>query len=228
MSILPEVDVIYGRKPSYSRDQFVGVARLTADPVVFIVPANSSWKSMTDLIEVARKEPGKISNSTGGNYSGIHLPFELLQQAAGIKMLSVPYKGGGPAMASMLAGEVSMTAQVPGVAFPHVKAGTMRALAHSGAKPLDDFPGVPSLKDLKYDVEFYLWVGLFAPKDVPPDVMNTLRGAVAKAMGSSEMTKFSTGVKTALAYQDADEFNRWWAQDAAKLIQTVRRMGRVE
>ena len=183
---------------------------------------------MTDLLDAAKRQPGKFNYSTGGNYSGIHLPFELLLQTAGVRMLSVPYKGGGDAMTSLLSGEVNLTAQVPGVAHPHVQSGRVRALAHSGVKPLREFPGVPSLKDLRYDVEFYLWVGLFAPTGVPPEIMRTLRSAVDKAMRSSEMTKFAAGVQTELAYQDTEEFNRWWAADATKLTETVRRMGKIE
>lgn len=228
MSILPEVDRIFRRAPPYQVADFIGIARLTADPVVFIVSPNSPRKTMREVLERAKQQPGKGSYSSGGVYSGIHLPFEILAQQAGVQMLHVPYKGGGPSMAAILTGEVDMTAQVPGVAYQHVAAGKVVPIAHSGATKLADFPTVRSLKELNYDVEFYLWVGLFAPRGVRADVLSLLEGAVARAMKSQEIEKFSGTTKTRLAFQDSREFNAWWKSDAEALIKTVRKMGKVQ
>ena len=228
VSILPEVDALFGRTPSYTRDQLVGIARLTAEPVVFMVGAKTPWKTLPGLLAAAKSKPNDIKYSTGGNYAGNHLPVAMLTQAAGVQLLAVPYKGGGPSMMAALGGEVAMTTQVPGVAHPHVSSGKMRAIAHSGVKPLQDFPGVKSLKELGYDVEFYLWAGLFAPRGMPGNVMNTLRGATAKVMNSDEMRAAAVKIKTNLAFQDADEFQKWWDADAARLIETVRRIGKIQ
>ena len=228
VSILPEVDKLFGRKPSYTRDQLVGIARLTAEPVVLMVNAHVPWKTLKEVLKVAKAKPNEITYSTGGNYAGNHLPVAMLTQAAGVKMLAVPYKGGGPSMAAAVAGEVAMTAQVPGVAHPWVSSGKMRAIFHTGVKPLKEFPGLKSLKELGYDVEFYLWVGLFAPRGIPSDVMGTLRGAMRTVMNSDEMRTAATKIKTNLAFQDADEFNKWWDADAARLIETVRKMGKIQ
>lgn len=228
MSILPEVDRLFGKAPAYQVDDFVGIARLTADPVVFLVAPNSPLKTMRDVLEKAKQQPGKLTYSSGGVYSGIHLPFEVFAQQAGIQMLHVPYKGGGPSMTAMLGGEVDMTAQVPGVAYQHVAAGKVVAIAHSGATRLQDFPTVPSLKDLGYDVEFYLWVGLFAPRGVPADVMSQLQGAAARAMKSREIENFASATRTRLGFQDSSAFNAWWKVDAEALTRTVGKIGKVQ
>ncbi|MBM3739340.1 MAG: tripartite tricarboxylate transporter substrate binding protein [Acidobacteria bacterium] len=228
VSILPEVDALFGRKPAYTRDQLVGIARLTAEPVVFMVGTQTPWNTLQEVLDAARRKPNSIKYSTGGNYAGNHLPVAMLTQAAGVEILAVPYKGGGPSMMAALGGEVSMTSQVPGVAYPHVSAGKMRAIAHSGVKPLTDFPEVKSLKELGYDVEFYLWAGFFGPRGMPGNVMRTLRGATTAVMNSEEMRSAAAKIKIELAFQDADEFTKWWDADAARLIQTVRRMGKIE
>lgn len=228
MSILPEVDAMFGRKPAYSRDNLVGLARLTAEPVVFMAKAQTPWSSLKEMIEDARKRPGKITYSTGGAYAGNHLPFAMLAQTAGVDLLAIPYKGGGPSMLAALSGDVDMTSQVPGVAFGHVKAGKVRALAHSGGASLTEFPDVPSLKSLGYDVEFYLWAGFFAPSGMPAATLKALREATDRVMTSDAMRATAASMKMSLAYQGGDEFAKWWSEDTARLVRTVRGMGKIE
>jgi len=228
MSILPEVDRLFGRKPSYQREQLEGIARLTAEPVVFMAKAQAPWTSLKEMLDDARKHSGKITYSTGGTYAGNHLPFAMLAQAAGVNLVAVPYKGGGPSMVAALTGEVDMTAQTPGVAFGHVNAGKVRALAHSGSVPLKDLPDVPSLRSLGHNVEFYLWAGFFAPSGVPAPVLKMLRDATDRVMTGDAMRTTAGNMKLSLAYQHAEEFSRWWAEDAARLTTTVRTMGKIE
>jgi tripartite-type tricarboxylate transporter receptor subunit TctC len=228
ISILPEVDALSGNKPSYSGDQLVGIALLTADPVVFVVGAQTPFQTLNDLLEAAKQQPGLIQYAMGGPYAGNHLPVAMLAQAAGVELSAIPYKGGAPSMVAVLGGEVAMTAQVPSVAYPHVMAGTVRAIAHSGVAPLKEFPGVPSLKSLGFDVEYYLWTGLFAPRGIPEPVLSTLRRAAGVVANGEELRKMAAASKTNLAYLDAEEFNKWWHADAARLIQTVRKIGKIE
>lgn len=228
ISILPEVDILFGRTPSYTRKQLTGIARLTAEPVVLMVGTATPWKTVQELLDAARRQPGAIKYATGGSYAGNHLPVAMLGQKAGVDLLAVPYKGGGPSMTAALGGEVPMTAQVPGVAYPHVQSGKMRAIAHSGLKPLSDFPGTPSLKDSGFDVEFYLWTGLFATRDLPKNVTAVLRGATRKVMQSEEMRSTANKIRIELGYQDQEEFNKWWDLDAARLIEVVRKVGKIE
>lgn len=95
VSILPEVDALFGRKPSYTRNQLAGLARLTAEPVVLMIGAQTPWKSLKELLAEAKANPNSIKYATGGNYAGNHLPVAMLTQAAGVDLLPVPYKGGG-------------------------------------------------------------------------------------------------------------------------------------
>ena len=228
VSILPDVDLLFGRTPSYRREQLIGIARLTAEPVVFMAGAQTPWRSIAALVEDARKQPGRITYSTGGAYSGSHLPFAVFAQAAGIEMVAIPYKGGGPSMLAVLTGEVSMTSQTPGVAYGYVNSGKIRALAHSGAQPLRNLPEVPSLKSLGHDAEFYLWAGFFAPRGLPAEVSRKLNAATDNVMRGEAMRQAAAGIKTDLAYIGSEEFNNWWDSDTRRLAETVRRIGKVE
>ena len=134
MTFLPEAERLYDRKPSYEFDQLVPIARVLADPGVLCVRSDSPWKTVADLVADAKKRPGQISFSSSGNYGAAHVPFEMFQQAAGIKLLHVPYRGGGPALTAFLGKQVDITAQAPGPITPHVQSGAARLLANWGAK----------------------------------------------------------------------------------------------
>jgi tripartite-type tricarboxylate transporter receptor subunit TctC len=181
ISTIPEVDTLFGRTPVYSREQFVGVARLNADPTVLVVNADTPWKNLKDLLEDARKRPGEITFASSGPYGASHVPMEMLLQAAGgLKMRHLPTAGGGPATTAVLGGHAQMWASPPALALPHIKAGKMRPLASWGATRLAALPDVPTLKELGIDLEYYVWTALFAPRNIPPPVLKTLREATGK------------------------------------------------
>jgi tripartite-type tricarboxylate transporter receptor subunit TctC len=229
ISIIPEVDVLFGRPPAFTRDQFVGIARLNADPPLLVVNAEMPWKSLKELLNDARKRSGEIIYASSGIYGASHVPMEMLLHAAGgLKMRHLPTTGGAPATTAVLGKHAALWASPPALAIPHIKAGKMRPLATWGATRLASFPDVPTLKELGYDVEYYLWAGLFAPRGVPAAVVKTLRDATRQAVADSEFRSAMEKVQTPIAYQDADEFKTWWDHDAVTLADVVKKIGRVE
>jgi tripartite-type tricarboxylate transporter receptor subunit TctC len=229
ISLLPERDALFGRPPSYTRDQFVGIARINADPTILVVNAEQPWKTLRELLDDARRRPGEITYASSGLYGASHVPLEMLLQAAGgLKMRHLPTTGGGPATTAVLGQHAALWASPPALALPHVKAGKLRALASWGATRLAAFPEVPTLKELGYDLEYYAWAGLFAPRAIPPAAFATLREAVRQAVADPEFRAAMDKVQTPIAYQDADEFKAWWDRDARRLAEVVRRIGRVE
>jgi tripartite-type tricarboxylate transporter receptor subunit TctC len=229
ISLLPERDALFGRPPSYTRDQFVGIARLNADPTILVVNAEHPWTSLRELLDDARKRPGEITYASSGLYGASHVPLEMLLQAAGgLKMRHLPTTGGAPATTAVLGKHAALWASPPALALPHVKAGKMRALATWGATRLASYPEVPTLRELGFDVEYYAWAGLFAPRAIPPTVLTTLRGAVRRAVQEAEFRAAMDKVQTPIAYQDADEFKAWWDRDAQRLAEVVKKIGRVE
>ena len=228
VSVLPEVDKLFGRPQNYTREQLTGIARINADPSMLVVRADAPWKTLKDLVEDAKKRPGEIVFTSSGLYGAAHIPMEMFIKAAGIKMRHLPTTGGGPMMNAILGGHAQLVMTPVSLAAQHVKAGKLRLLAHSGTAPVAAYPEVPSFKSQGYDVEYTAWAGLVAPKDTPPPVIKILRDATRQAVKEPEVINSHAKLETPIAYMDADEFNAWWARDAAKLAEVVRQIGKVE
>jgi tripartite-type tricarboxylate transporter receptor subunit TctC len=228
VSVLPEVDKLFGRPQNYTLDHFTGIARVNADPSMLVVRADAPWKKLQDLVEDAKKRPGEIVFTSSGPYGAAHIPTEMFIKAAGIKMRHLPTTGGGPMMNAMLGGHAQVVMTPVSLAAAHVKAGKLRLLAHSGTAPVAAYPEVPSFKSLGYDVEYIAWAGLVAPKGTPPHIVKILREAMRQAVKEPEVIASHAKLETPVAYMDADEFNAWWAQDAARLAAVVKAIGKVE
>jgi tripartite-type tricarboxylate transporter receptor subunit TctC len=228
VSVLPEVDKLFGRPQNYTREQLTGIARINADPSMLVVRADAPWKTLKDLVEDAKKRPGEIVFTSSGLYGAAHIPMEMFIKAAGIKMRHLPTTGGGPMMNAMLGGHAQLVMTPVSLAAAHVKAGKLRLLAHSGTTPVAAYPEVPSFKSQGYDVEYTAWAGLVAPKDTPPHIIKILRDATRQAVKEPEVIASHAKLETPIAYMDADEFNAWWAKDAARLAEVVKQIGKVE
>ena len=228
ISMIPEVDKLFGRNPTFTRGQFAPLARINADPCVVVVNAERPWKTMKELLDDARKRPGEITFSSSGIYGASHVPMEMILQAAGgLKMRHLPTTGGGPATTAVLGGHADLWCSTTGPAAPHVKSGKFRALAVTSAARHPHFDA-PTLKELGYDVEYYLWIGLFAPHATPAPAMKALREAVKQAVDDPAFKSALEKIQSPLAYQDADEFRKWWDADAVRLAEVIKRIGRVE
>jgi tripartite-type tricarboxylate transporter receptor subunit TctC len=229
MTFLPEAERLYDRKPSYEYDQLVPIARVLADPGVLCVRSDSPYKSVADLVADAKQRPGQISFSSSGNYGAGHVPFEMFQQAAGIKLLHVPYRGGGPALTAFIGKQVDITTQAPGPITPHVQSGAARLLANWGPKRAADYPDVPTFIELGYkDVEYYIWAGLFAPKGTPEPVIARLREAMREVMKNPQVTDVFVKAASPPAYMDQPEFQKFVDDDAKRLIPVIRKIGRLD
>ena len=229
ISVMPEVDVMFGRPPVYKLDQFAPIALLSSDPTVLIVSSKSPWKTVADFVADAKKRPGEIKYSSSGVYGTMHVAMEMFAHAAGIKLRHIPTGGGGPALTALLGGHVDALSGGPNVAVAQMKAGTVRVLAGWGDKRLAALPEVPTLMELGYkDVEFYIWSGFFAPAATPEPIIKTLREATAKAVQAPEFKSAMEKMQTPIAYLDAPEFKKFWEKDASRLVKSVRTIGKVQ
>ncbi len=228
ISILPEADKILGRTPQFQMEQFVPIARLTADPTVFVVRGDAPWKTLAEFVADAKSKPGAYNYGSSGNYGTMHVPMEMLKTAAGFSMTHIPYTGAGPAVTALLGGQVDAIASGPATVAQHIKAGKMRALGHWGELPLQALPDVPSLKQLGYPVQFAQWSGLFVPVGTPADVVQKLRAAARKAAADPAVVQTIGRAGSPIAYLDQAEFQSYWASDAKVMTDAVRKIGKVE
>jgi tripartite-type tricarboxylate transporter receptor subunit TctC len=228
ISALPERDKLFGTTPAYTRDQFVGIARITADPPILVVHPSIPAKNLKEFVALAKNKPGEMIFSSSGLYGASHVPFEMFLQSAGLKMRHLPTTGGAPAMTAVLGGHAVTWACPPNIASPHLKGGKVKAFAHWGDKRLAAFPEIPSFMEQGYKIEYYLWGGLFAPSSTPQPVINTLRDAVRKSVADPEFVKSMGKINTPIAYMDAPEFKDFWDKDAKKLAEVIVKIGKVD
>jgi len=222
-----EVDKLFGRAPKTTRADFIPLARLVADPVLLLVNAQQPYKTLKEFIEDAKKRPEAIVYSSGGLYGATHLPISLFEKATGIpKLRHLPTNGGGPAINALLGNNAQASAQSTSATLQHIKAGKLRPLASFGAQRSKVLPDVPTLKELGYDAEYYLWVGLFAPKGTPPAAIATLSSAIDKAADSEAFKKLIDNLGQEYAYLNAKDFAAFWAKDAKAAEDAVRLIGK--
>ena len=222
-----EVDKLFGREPKFTRADFIPIARFTEGPVVLIVNEEQPYKTLKELVEDAKKRPDEIIFSSSGLYGALHLPAALFMKAAGIKMRHLPTNGGGPALTALLGNNAQVLASSVAAAAPHLKAGKARALACYSDKRAASLPDVPTMKELGYDVLFSLWVGLFAPKGTPDAVIAKLREESKKAAATDQFQKAIANIGDVVAYLDQPEFAKFWDQDAQRVEDAVRSIGKV-
>jgi tripartite-type tricarboxylate transporter receptor subunit TctC len=228
ISIFPVSDRINGKEPPYELKDFAPIALVTADPTVLVVRADGPYKTVKDFVEAAKAQPRKINYSSSGVYGTLHVAMEMFADAASIKLFHIPYQGGGPAVTALLAGQVEASPQGPAAAIGHIRAGKMRALATWGTERLKLLPEIPTLKELGYDAEFYIWSGIFAPAATPAPIVMKLRQAVREAASSAQFTAAMEKVSTPVSYRDAPEFQKYWERDAARLKVALEKIGKVE
>jgi tripartite-type tricarboxylate transporter receptor subunit TctC len=223
-----EVDKLFGCPVKTTRANFIPLARLIADPCVLVVNAQQPYKTLKDFVDDAKKRPDAIIFSSGGLYGATHLPMAMFQKAAGgLKLRHLPTNGGGPAITALLGNNVQASTQSVSATLPHIKAGKLRPLALLGATRSKALPDVPTMKELGYNVEYYLWVGLFAIKGTPANVVATLSSAVDKAAHGDAFRGIVAKLGQEYNYLNAKEFAAFWEKDAKQVEEAVKSIGRV-
>jgi tripartite-type tricarboxylate transporter receptor subunit TctC len=228
ISIFPVSDRINGKTPAYELKEFAPIALITADPTVLVVRTDSPYRTLKDFVDAAKAKPGKINYSSSGVYGTLHVAMEIFANAAGLQLFHIPYQGGGPAVTALLGGQVEASAQGPAAAIGQIKGGKMRALASWSTERLALLPEVPTLKELGYDAEFYIWSGVFVPAATPAPVVSRIREAVREAANSADFRSAMEKVSTPVSYLDAPEFQKYWDRDAARLKVALEKIGKVE
>jgi tripartite-type tricarboxylate transporter receptor subunit TctC len=225
MVTIPPAERLSGKEPSYQLDQFVPIALVSSDPMMFIVRTDSPIKTIQDLFTDAKNRPGKLSYGSSGIYGNIHVATEMVAHAVGLNFLHVPYTGGGPANTALLGGQVDFTLAGPSSAGAFIRGGKARPLAATGAKRLAAFPDVPTLKELGYDVEFNIWCGLFAPAGTPAPIIQKLRDAMRQVANDGTFKSTMDKLMTPITYLDSPDFQRLYDSDAKRLEGTIKRIG---
>lgn len=228
LTVIPEADTLLGRAAMFSLSDLRPIARFTADPTVLAVRADAPWKTAQQFIDDAKKRPGAINYGSSGNYGTMHVPMEILAQTAGVKLTHVPFTGAGPAVVALLGGQIDAVSSGPATVLQQVKAGKLRVLAHWGNSALSTLPEVPSLKDAGFNAEYAQWSGLFIPQATPEPIAQRLRAAAKAAAQDARVKEVILGAGSPVLYQDSPDFEKYVQEDAKRMAEVVKRIGKVE
>ena len=228
LTVIPEADALLGRAAMFALPDLRPIARYTADPTVLAVRADAPWKTVKEFVDDAAKRPGAINYGSSGNYGTMHVPMEILSQAANVKMTHIPFTGAGPAVVALLGGQIDAASTGPATVLQHVKAGKIRVLAHWGNGALASLPDVPSLKDAGQNAEYAQWSGLFIPAATPEPIAQRLRAAAKFAANDAKVQEVIQNAGSPVQYLDAAEFELYVNADAKRMVDVVKRIGKLE
>ena len=223
-----EVDKLFGRTPKFTNADFIPLARIVADPCVLVVNDQQPYKTLKEFVADAKKRPNQIIYSSAGLYSATHIPMALFAKTAGLQLRHLPTNGGGPSLTAVLGNNSQVSVLSLSSSLAQAKAGKIRALATFGGRRSKAVPDVAAMKELGYDLEYYLWVGIFAPKGTPADAVKALREALDKASHTDSFKATLANVGLELDYMDEPEFAKFWAGDAKHVVDAVDLIGRVQ
>lgn len=199
------------------------VSIIATTPVILVVHPSVPARTIQDFIALARKQPGKLSYASGGTAGVQHMSTELLKLEAKIDLLHVPYKGTGPGLVDLLAGQVQLTlTSVPSV-VPHVNAGKLRALALTGEQRVAATPDVPTFKESGLPGVFVvIWYGLLAPSRTPPPVVDRIARSVAEVAAMSDVRERMTRGGADAVGSKPSEFGPYFRSERARWVKIAK------
>jgi tripartite-type tricarboxylate transporter receptor subunit TctC len=212
----------------YRLDQIQPIALTSADPLILTVQVESVWKTARELVAEAKAKDGQLAFSSSGPYSITHVPFAMFLQQAGLRMRHVPTTGGGPAVTQLLGGHVHATGQGLAAVAPHVQGGKLRALASWGAKRHPALPDVQTFRELGFDIEAYLWVGLFTTGGVAEPTFKAMREMIRRVINDPLYRQAMQKANVEVDYRDTPEFITFFEADHKRLGAAVHRMVKEE
>jgi tripartite-type tricarboxylate transporter receptor subunit TctC len=203
------------------------ISKVTSSPLVVAVNPGVGVNTLQDLIALAKAKPGTLNFATSGNGSAPHLAAVLFMRLAGVEMVHVPYKGGGPAVQSVLAGDTQLSFATPPSVLPLVQSGRLKALAVTSRNRTPLVPGVPGMAEAGLpDYEISFWYGFFAPAGTPREVVAKLYAATAGALKAPGIDKIlaKEGTEGSGSASPAD-FARFVAEDQKLWLKLIRESG---
>jgi len=219
-----EGEIANGRKPPFTRSDFIPIGFFTLSPAVIDVPYDSPWKTLSDLIKDCKAKPDYYAFCSGGPFSGSHISAEVFMKATGIKARHVPYTGGGPCLAGLVGGHVHFTNQFPATSIPFARGNKLRILAVQGDRRLKSIPEVPTVKELGIAAEHLEGAGISVPQKTPPEIVKKLGEVFKKVV---EDRAFITAVENTgddVRYMSAEEVVKFWRNESEELSKLYKEL----
>jgi tripartite-type tricarboxylate transporter receptor subunit TctC len=199
------------------------VSWLVSVPLLLAVHPSVPVKTPQELIALAKKRPGGMNAGTNGAGTTSHLAVEMLKQAAGIEVVHIHYKGGGPALVAMLAGEVDFRFTSVMTSIPHIRVGKMRPLAVTTAKSSSILPQLPTLTSIYPGVECDQWYAMFVPAGTPRDIVAKLNAETVKGLALPEVRKHLSADGAEPVGSTPEQLGAFFAREVAKYAKIIAR-----
>ena len=214
---------LYPKLPYDPEKAFAPITLLALFPNVVVVHPANPVSSIKELIAKIKAEPGKIAFASSGNGSAQHLAAELFRQRAGLDMVHVPYKGGGPALIDVMGGQVPLYFANMASALPHVKNGKLKALAITGAQRSAAAPDLPTVAESGMPgYQVYEWNAIFAPAGTPPAIINRLQAEIAKVVKSPAVRDRMLALGGEIVTASPADLGAWVREQTASWAKVVR------
>jgi tripartite-type tricarboxylate transporter receptor subunit TctC len=214
---------LYPKLPYDPEKAFAPVTLLALFPNVVVVHPSFPVSSIRELIAKIKAEPGKIAYASSGNGSAQHLAAELFRQRAGLEMVHVPYKGGGPALIDVMGGQVPVYFANMASGLPHVKNGKLKALAITGATRSPAAPEVPTVAESGMPgYQVYEWNAIFAPAGTPGAIINRLQAEIAKVLRIPEVRERMLALGGEIVASSPADLGAWVREQGASWARVVR------
>jgi tripartite-type tricarboxylate transporter receptor subunit TctC len=204
-STLPAVE---GR--SHGPDTLMAVCKINESPVVLITRSDRPYKSLKEMVEWAKANPGKLINGSTGPWGASDVPMKQLMKDYGFTGQTVPHDGGGPALLAVLGGHVDTTFTLTAQSLPHIRAGKLRPLAVMGKKRHPELPDVPTAIEQGFNVTYTLWRGVLAPKATPGPVVERLATAFKQVTEDKSFQALIKQLGDEPGYLGPEEFASEW------------------
>ncbi len=201
---------------------FVPVATISRGPGVLVVNPSLPVHSVPELLAAAKATPGKITVASAGVGSAPYMYWELFKSMTGVDMVHVPYRGGGPAVADLLGGQVQVYFGTFASSLEHVKAGRLRALAVTGARRAPALPDIPALAEFLPGYDASIYVGIAAPRDTPAAIVDTLNQAIGAAFSDARITQRIAQLGDAPLLLSVSDFKKLVADEVEKWRKVIR------
>jgi tripartite-type tricarboxylate transporter receptor subunit TctC len=211
-------------KTTYTLDSFDYIGRVSSRPYGFVVKSDAVWRDFGEFRRDAAQSPGKYTIGTTPQ-GGVFLTAQHLVRRGGMDLVPVPYGGSGPYLTAVLGGHVHAAWAPLTSAETYLKGGQMRLLAVTGAERVKAYPAVPTFKELGIDSPFVLWVGVVAPKGLPPDRLAFLRTSVAAMVKDPGYQQAAEKFGIEIAYAPAEAFERQVRDEDAVFRALVKELG---
>jgi tripartite-type tricarboxylate transporter receptor subunit TctC len=202
------------------------VALVTTGYMLLAVSPKTDFRSVEQLIDFARKNPGRLSNASSSNGSPGHVSGELFKYMTGTDIVHIPYKGGAPAIADLISGQVQLMFESTNSIAPHVKAGRVRALAVTGTRRAISLPEVPTLNEAGVPgYEVNAWSGIITTAGVPRPVLDRLNAAVNRAIVAPDTKARLAELGSEGGGGTPEAFGELIRRDSAKWAEVIKRSG---